>query len=214
MADSNIHTAIGLTKPVYRNQLPLEITHISTLIAGCCKNDRISQRELYHRLFNYATKIAYRYVSKTEEVEELVSESFVKLYKNIAHFDGSRVGETEALLKGWFKRIIINTCIDYLRRTQLKLISLDISPETDIVITTQETGIDKMMYREIIEAIRNLSPVYRTVFNLYVMEGYNHEEIAAMLKISVGASKSNLSKARNNLRKIITQQTDYKKAYV
>jgi len=117
-------------------------------------------------------------------------------------------------LKGWFKRIIINTCIDYLRRTQLKLISLDISPETDIVITTQETGIDKMMYREIIEAIRNLSPVYRTVFNLYVMEGYNHEEIAAMLKISVGASKSNLSKARNNLRKIITQQTDYKKAYV
>ncbi len=191
-----------------------EITHISSLIAGCCKNDRNSQRELYHRLYDYAMKIAYRYVSLTEEAEELTSESFMKLYKNIQHFDAHRAGETEALLKGWFKRILINTCIDHLRRTHLKLVSLETNPANETYTDSQETGMDKIMYREIIESIRNLSPVYRTVFNLYVIEGYSHEEIASMLKISIGASKSNLSKAKNNLRKMITQQTDYKKAYV
>lgn len=150
----------------------------------------------------------------TEEAEELTSESFMKLYKNIAHFDANRAGETEALLKGWFKRIIINTCIDFLRRTHLKVISLETSTENETFTDLQETGMDKMMYREIIEAIRKLTPVYRTVFNLYVIEGYSHEEISKLLKISIGASKSNLSKARHNLRKMITQQTEYKKAYV
>lgn len=192
--------------------MSLEITHISSLIAGCCKNDRNSQRELYHRLYDYALKITYRYVTLTEEAEELTNESFMKLYRNIKTFDANRPGEIEALLKGWFKRIVINTAIDHLRKNQLKLVSME--PNETSFPDTQETGIDRIMYREIIEAVRRLSPVYRTVFNLYVIEGYSHEEIGALLKISIGASKSNLSKARNNLRKMITQQTDYKKAYV
>ncbi len=91
--------------------------------------------------------------------------------------------------------------------------SQEISEEGETFADTQETGIDKLMYQEIIEAIRKLTPVYRTVFNLFVIEGFSHEEISAQLNISVGASKSNLSKARHNLRKIITQQTEYK-AYV
>ena len=189
------------------------ITHISTLIAGCCKNDRNSQRELYHRLYDYALKITYRYISLPEEAEELTNESFVKLYKNITHFDDSRPGETEALLKGWFKRIVINTAIDHLRKTKLNLVNMEMAELT--IADTQETGIDRIMYGEVIDAIRKLSPVYRTVFNLYVIEGYSHEEIGALLNISIGASKSNLSKARNNLRKMITQQqTEYKRAYV
>ena len=125
----------------------------------------------------------------------------------------SKWKETEALLKGWFIRIVVNTCIDHLRRTHLKLVSQEISEEGETFADSQESGIDKLMYREIIEAIRKLTPVYRTVFNLFVIEGFSHEEIASQLNISVGASKSNLSKARHNLRKIITQQTEYK-AYV
>ena len=159
-------------------------------------------------------KITYRYVFATEEAEELTNESFIKLYKNIQTFDANRAGETEALLKGWFKRIVINTCIDFLRRTHLKVISLETTTENESFMDAQETGMDKIMYREIIEAVRKLTPVYRTVFNLYVIEGYTHEEISNLLRISIGASKSNLSKAKHNLRKMITQQTDYKKAYV
>ena len=189
--------------------MPREIHQISNLISGCCKNDRNSQRDLYHWLFDYAMKVCYRYVNRTEDAEELTSESFIKLYKNIQQFDMNRSGETEALFKGWFKRIVVNTCIDHLRRTHLKLVSQEINEEGEIFAAVQETGIDKLMYTEIIEAIRKLTPVYRTVLNLFVIEGYSHEEIASQLNISVGASKSNLSKARHNLRKIITKQTDY-----
>lgn len=190
--------------------MPREIHQISSLIIGCCNNDRNSQRDLYHWLYDYAMKICYRYVNRTEEAEELTSESFIKLFRNIQQFDGNRNGETEALLKGWFKRIVVNTCIDHLRRTHLKLVSQEISEEGEIFMDTQETGIDKLMYKEIIDAIRQLTPVYRTVFNLFVIEGFTHEEISTQLNISVGASKSNLSKARHNLRKIITQKTAYK----
>ena len=190
--------------------MPREIHQISNLISGCCKNDRNSQRDLYHWLFDYAMKVCYRYVNRTEDAEELTSESFIKLYKNIQQFDMNRSGETEALFKGWFKRIVVNTCIDHLRRTHLHLVSQEINEEGEIFAAVQETGIDKLMYTEIIEAIRKLTPVYRTVLNLFVIEGYTHEEIASQLNISVGASKSNLSKARHNLRKIITKQTDYK----
>ncbi|NCI46923.1 RNA polymerase sigma factor [Sediminibacterium soli] len=190
--------------------MPREIPHISSLIAGCCRNDRNSQRDLYHGLYGYAMKICFRYVNKPEEAEELVSESFVKLFRNIGQFDGNRVGDTEALLKGWFKRIVVNTSIDYLRRTQLKTVNHEISDDDGTFVDAQENGMDKISYDEIIGAIRKLTPVYRTVFNLFVIEGFSHEEIAAQLGISVGASKSNLSKARNNLRKMITQQTDYR----
>ena len=190
--------------------MPREIHQISNLISGCCKNDRNSQRDLYHWLYDYAMKVCYRYVNRTEDAEELTSESFIKLYKNIQQFDMNRSGETEALFKGWFKRIVVNTCIDHLRRTHLHLVSQEINEEGEIFAAVQETGIDKLMYTEIIEAIRKLTPVYRTVLNLFVIEGYTHEEIASQLNISVGASKSNLSKARHNLRKIITKQTDYK----
>ena len=190
--------------------MPREIHQISTLIAGCCKNDRNSQRDLYYLLHDYAMKISYRYFSRVEDAEELTNESFIKLFKNINQFDSSRGGEPEALLKGWFKRIVVNTCIDHLRRTHLKLVSQEISEESETFADIQENGVDKLMYREIIEAIRKLTPVYRTVFNLFVIEGFSHEEISAQLNISIGASKSNLSKARHNLRKIITQQTEYK----
>ena len=187
-----------------------EIHQISNLITGCCKNDRNSQRDLYHWLYDYAMKVCYRYVNRLEDAEELTSESFIKLYKNIQQFDFNRSGETEALFKGWFKRIVVNTCIDHLRRTHLKIVSQEINEEGEIFADKQESGIDKLMYQEIIEAIRELTPVYRTVLNLFVIEGYNHEEIAKQLNISVGASKSNLSKARHNLRKIITKQSEYK----
>ncbi len=180
------------------------------MISGCCKNDRHCQRDLYHAMHGYAMKISYRYVSRQEEAEELVNESFIKLFKNIRLFDSERQGDTEALLKGWFKKIVVNTCIDHLRKSHLKLISRETVPETESFSDVQESGLDKLSYREIIEAIRKLTPVYRTVFNLFVIEGLSHEEISEQLGISVGASKSNLSKARHNLRKIITQQTDYK----
>lgn len=204
MEEKLLHTS-------YFRTLPQEIPEITSLIKGCCQNNRNCQREMYQWLHAYALKISFRYISNLHEAEELVSESFVKLFKNIQQFNYSLQSDPEALLKGWFKRIIVNTCIDHLRKTQLKLVSYELSHEKDQQKDQQETGLDKIAYQEIIEAIRLLSPVYRTVFNLFVIEGYSHDEIADQLKISVGASKSNLSKARQNLRKLIIDKKEYKR---
>lgn len=194
----------------YFRTLPQQAPEITSLIKGCCQNDRNSQRELYQWLYGYAMKISFRYVSNLTEAEDLVSESFVKLFKNIERFNFNLQSDQEALLKGWLKRIVVNTCIDHLRKTHLKLVSYDVAPDRETISETQETGLDKIAYQEIIVAIRQLSPVYRTVFNLFVIEGFSHEEIAHELNISVGASKSNLSKARQNLRKLIKENKEYK----
>jgi RNA polymerase sigma factor (sigma-70 family) len=186
-----------------------QAVQILTLIDGCCKNNRNSQGELYHWLYGYAMKICYRYTNHQHEAEELTNESFVKLFKNIHLFDVSRQTNTEALFKAWFKRIIINTCIDYLRKNHSMLNGHALSTDSESIADAQETAVDKLSYEEIVEAIKQLTPVYRTVFNLFVIEGMTHEEIATQLNISVGASKSNLSKARHNLRKIILHQTQY-----
>ncbi|MEI6086612.1 MAG: RNA polymerase sigma factor [Bacteroidota bacterium] len=195
----------------YLRTLPQELHEITSLIKGCCQNNRNSQKDLYQWLHGYALKISFRYISNLNEAEELVSESFVKLFKNIQQFNFNLQSDPEALLKGWFKRIVVNTCIDHLRKTKLKLVSYDVHPDKDFQVDAQESGLDKISYQEIIESIRQLSPVYRTVFNLFVIEGFSHDEIAEQLKISVGASKSNLSKARQNLRKLIKDKKEYKR---
>lgn len=184
--------------------------HISALLSGCRQNDRGSQKELYQLLKGYAVKICYRYQHNNHHVEEIVNEGFTKLFKNIHQFDEHRHVEISIALKGWFKRILVNTCIDYYRKNASYIQGQVLSDETERIADRGETGLDKLSYKEIIEAIRLLSPAYRTVFNLFVIEGMTHEEIGKHLGISVGASKSNLSKARENLRKILTKKTDVK----
>ncbi|MFY7898966.1 MAG: RNA polymerase sigma factor [Chitinophagaceae bacterium] len=163
---------------------------------------------MYEYLHGFAASICYRYVSNPLDVDGLINESFLKLFKNIHLFKVADTANTDVALKGWFKRIIINTCIDFLRKQKSLGNTTEITQnEQDFLIDEDETGLDKLQYKEIIEAIKQLSPVYRTVFNLFVIEGLTHEEIATELNISVGASKSNLSKARTNLRKILLAQS-------
>lgn len=184
-----------------------ESDHILNLIFGCHNNDRRSQHILYKHLFDYGLKISYRYIHQQEEAEEILHEAFIKFFKNIHRFEISREGNTEALLKGWFKRIVVNTCIDQLRKVHLNIINLDDDSNLQVLNREQqESGFDKLAYYEIIDSIKQLTPVYRAVFNLFVIEGFSHEEIAKILGISIGASKSNLSKAKTNLRKILLQR--------
>jgi RNA polymerase sigma-70 factor (ECF subfamily) len=148
-----------------------------------------------------------------EECEEIANEGFVKLFKNIHQFDETRQEDTLLSLKGWFKRILINTCIDHYRKTSSAINGHVLTHESETIPDHSENGIDVLSYKEIIEAIRLLSPAYRAVFNLFVIEGLSHEEISQTLGISVGASKSNLSKARDNLRKLL-QNKNIIKEYV
>ena len=191
---------------------PLEINapKIRECIEGCCHNERSSQKELYGLLSGFAVKICYRYTNKYEEVEELVSEGFVKLFKNIEKFEINRYPDILSALKGWFKRILVNTCIDHYRKYSHLNRNHGLAEETENIPDRGASGIDALSYKELIESIRLLSPGYRTVFNLFVIDGLSHEEISQQLGITVGASKSNLSKARENLKKIIQKKIQFK----
>jgi len=166
------------------------------------------QKVMYEYLHGFAAAICYRYVTNSTDVDSLINESFIKLFKNMHVFKAPNQTNIDYMLKGWFKKIIINTCLDYLRKQKTIVQTGEITNnEQEFIEDNNENGLDKIQYKEIIEAIKQLSPVYRIVFNLFVIEGYTHEEIASELGISVGASKSNLSKARNNLRKILTAKS-------
>ena len=188
----------------------IDNSKITALLNGCRKNDRNSQKELYYLLRGFAMKICYRYTNLQEESEEIMNEGFVKLFKNVHQFDETRQENTLLALKGWFKRILVNTCIDHYRKANSSVNGHVLTHESESITDHSETGLDILSYKEIVEAIRLLSPGYRSVFNLFVIEGLSHEEIAKKLGISVGASKSNLSKARDNLRKLLQNKTQIK----
>ena len=186
-----------------------ENAKITELLAGCRQNDRNCQKELYYLLRGFAMKICIRYTNNFEESEEVMNEAFIKLYKHIQQFDETRHADLLISLKGWFKRILINSCIDHYRKHKSSINGHMLTAESEVLPDHGENGLDVLSYKEIIVAIRFLSPGYRAVFNLFVIEGLSHEEIAKKLGISVGASKSNLSKARDNLRKLLLQHSHF-----
>lgn len=133
---------------------------------------------------------------------EVVNDGFVKLFRELHHFS-PRYDHYEASLKGWMKSIFVNTAIDHFRKHKKNYFFADIDDTHFELEHVDETAIDKMSYAEIMEVVGRLSPVYKTVFNLFVIDGYKHEEIAEQLNISVGTSKSNLAKARANIQKML-----------
>jgi len=148
-----------------------------------------------------------RYADDDDEAKDILQNGFIKVFKSVENYKG------DGSFEGWVKRIVINTAIDNYRRKKVKPVVVD-SELTDRLGSNMEEEVeDDSIYQQIpikavLDAVQYLSPAYRTVFNLYVLEGYNHNEIAEMLTISVGTSKSNLSKARLNLRKMLKPLVD------
>jgi len=178
---------------------------IILLLEGCKQNNRSSQQAIYTLLTGYAMGICLRYAGNQQEAEELLQEGFMKLFRNVEKFEINRHADVLTSLKGWFKRILINTCIDQFRKNRHNTMTYTITPEFDLPAVSQATAVDQLSYKELVDAIRFLSPGYRQVFNLFVIEGFSHEDISEKLGISVGTSKSNLSKAREKMKKIILQ---------
>jgi len=174
------------------------------IIQGCLGANRGSQKEFYELFYGYAMGICLRYCTNHDDAVEITNDGFLKVYKALHTFNPQH-SNVEASLKGWMKRIMINTSIDHLRKNNQRFLIAEISDHHFDTEDAVETSIDRMTYKEILAVIQQLSPVYRTVFNLHVLDGYKHEEIARQLKISVGASKSNLAKARMNIQKMLKE---------
>lgn len=172
------------------------------IVQGCIKAKRESQKELYKTFYGFSMAIAMRYCSTQDDAMEVVNDSFLKVFKQLENFE-ARHSNFETSLKGWIKSILVHTAIDHFRKNNKYAYLSETTDEQLNAHDPSETSIDKMTYKEILEIVQRLSPVYRTVFNLYVIDGYKHEEIAEQLKISVGTSKSNLSKAKFNIQKML-----------
>ncbi|MBL7858217.1 MAG: RNA polymerase sigma factor [Cyclobacteriaceae bacterium] len=164
------------------------------LIQGCKKNDRESQRLLYKHYYGYAMRICARYCRSFEASKEIVNDGFLKVFSKLEQHD------TEASFKGWLRKIMINTAIDHYRK-EVKHHHYESIDMTYKIKSDDVSVVDQLSYEELITLIQTLSPAYRTVFNLYVIDGYTHEDIATLLGISIGTSKSNLMKAKENLKK-------------
>ena len=145
----------------------------------------------------------FRYIYHYDKAVDVVNDGFVKVFRNFEKFQFRDIENLEMVLMGWMRMIMINTAIDHLRKHNFLPEIGDISESTWAQEDKSQSSDQVLLYKELVKQIKKLPPSYRTVFNLYVIDGLTHQEIANLLGISVGTSKSNLSKARVILQKII-----------
>lgn len=175
--------------------------HISTifsedeLINKCMVGDREAQKTLYYRYAPKMFSVCLRYAKDYHSAEDVLQEGFIKVFKYISKF------RREGSFEGWLRRIFINTSIENLRKA-VSMYSI-VDEEDKPIDIIDESIFDELDHEDLLHMIQSLSPGYRTVFNLYVIEGYSHNEIARMLGINEGTSKSQLARARILLQKKI-----------
>ena len=178
-----------------------EKENIITLISGCINGDRKAQELLYRNFYRVMMTVCLRYTKNEADAMEVLNSGFYKVYKNIHRFDQSK-----GSLYTWIRTIIINNCLDFIksRSGQMATEKLDQAAVVDL----PPDIFSKMSASDILMLVRQLPSATQAVFNLYVMEGYNHKEIAAGLSISEGTSKWHLSEARKILKQLIKGQND------
>ena len=177
---------------------------LKNIIQGCVTANRQSQKEFYQLYYGFAMGISMRYCNTNDDAMEVANDGFLKIFRTLPQFE-PRHENFEASLMGWMKSIIINTAIDHFRKNKKNYLVGDIKEEHQEMTDTVASAIDRMGYKEIMELVQQLSPGYRAVFSLHIIDGYKHEEIAEQLNISVGTSKSNLAKARANIQKMLKE---------
>lgn len=170
--------------------------NLKELVRLCKKQDRNAQEKLYRDFSEQLFVLCLKYSTDYEQAKDLLQDSFIKIFQNIGQYSG------KGAFEGWMSRIVINTAI---KRSKNKGVHLSISgdfPEDD----GEKLDDENLSLDFLIQIIQELPEAYRLVFNLYVMEGHSHREIAEMLGISEGTSKSNLARARIKLRESIKRQ--------
>ena len=165
------------------------------------------QEELYNRFSGKMYAVCLRYSNNADDAQDLLQEGFIKVYRNLHRF------RAEGSFEGWVRRVFVNSSIEHFRKKSVQLASVS-EREEETIGDNDINALDTLAEKDIINLIRELSPGYRTVFNLYVVEGYSHSEIAGLLGISEGTSKSQLARARGVLQKKVTQYlSDTKKSF-
>jgi RNA polymerase sigma-70 factor (ECF subfamily) len=167
------------------------------IIAGCVRGERKFQELLYHNFSSKMFAVCMRYANDYSSAEDLLQDGFVKVYKNLDKF------RSEGSFEGWIRRIFVNNSIEHFRRKA----NLYVVQETEALTYEyyDDNALQKLMKDDLMKVIQSLSVGYRTIFNLYVIEGYSHKEIGDMLNITEGTSKSQLARARYLLQKKVSE---------
>ncbi|GAB4031483.1 RNA polymerase sigma factor [Spirosoma gilvum] len=163
------------------------------LVEGCRRQDRSMQRLLYERFAGKLFVLCKRYVKDPDEAEDILQDAFVKIYRHIDSF------RFECPLEAWLKRVVINTALKFLRKQKPWEHTTDVQ-ELAPVLPQADESLPTLNYQYLLQLIQELPPGCRTVFNLYAIEGYTHPEIAEMLDIAEGTSKSQFARARSLLQ--------------
>jgi len=167
-----------------------------SLILACANNNAAAQRELYNRFSGVLFGVCFRYAYRREDAEDMLQEGFVKIFKRINSF------ENKGNFEGWMKRVMVNNCINYL--TKHKKFSEILSIDNAYAFELQEESIaSKLLGKQVIECLRLLPIGYRTVINLYVIEGFSHKEIGDILEIGESTSRSQLIRGKALLESIL-----------
>lgn len=168
-----------------------------SFLAGCQRGDPQAQRQLYEAYKTPMFRLCLRYASGREEAEDLLQEGFIKVFSDLHQFRG------EGPLGGWIRRVILNVALQHVRRQKQVPAVLDIETIPDVPDENANILFSQLRAKALTTLIQQLPVGYRTVFNLFVMEGHSHREIAGMLDISENTSKSQLSKAKAMLRRML-----------
>jgi RNA polymerase sigma-70 factor (ECF subfamily) len=170
-----------------------------TIINGCKNGNRKAQERLYKNYYRVMVSLCLRFTRNESDAVEILNNAFLKVFKNIKRYEPA-----QASLYTWIRTIIMNSCIDFTKAKQKEERHQELSD--DMVVHIPAEIIGKMKAAELLGLIRQLTPATRAVFNLYVIEGYNHKEIGELLGITEGTSKWHLSEARKNLQQMIKVQ--------
>ena len=183
----------------------LSAEELSLHVERCALNNRESQKKLYTSFYGYAMAVCDRYTNNQDDAIEILNDGFLKVFKEIYRYKPAYT-DVVSSFKGWLRKIMVYTAIDHFRKNHKHQFTTDLDNGVVQVASHAEDALDRISYEEIIRSIQDLTPGYRTVFNLFIIEGFTHEEISDKLGISIGTSKSNLAKARRQLQKILYRQ--------
>jgi RNA polymerase sigma factor (sigma-70 family) len=169
------------------------------IIAGCLHNEPPAQRELYNRFSPRMLSVCYRFAQSREDAEDMLQEGFIKVFTQMHTF------QNKGAFEGWIRRIIVHTCINFLKKYKKFNESVDIDQAISAHVK-EETIPSIMQAKQVTECIRHLPIGYRTVLNLYAIEGYSHREIAGMLDIEESTSRSQYTRAKSMLENILVKK--------
>ncbi len=177
-------------------ELTIDLRHKEEhFIDACIRKEKWAQKQLYEMYYSKMLSVCQRYSKDADEAKDILHEGFIKIFKHIGKYQAG------TSLNAWVKRIMVNTCIDYYRKiSRRRTESMDTATHK---ISSAPDAVSICSEQDIMKAVQSLSPAYRAVFNLYVIEGFSHKEIGKKLGITESTSRSNLVKARSKLRAVL-----------